>query len=156
MAQPPMRPGGVMEKPVNGAAAYAHAPGAHGKWTFGLFDCCSPFGTCCMATWCPCILYGKTYAREHGDPDSSGCNGSCCAFYCLMCIGGSCILQCINRTSTREKYGIEGSSFSDFCTSCWCACCQLIQEDKESIVRTTGMDPKTKQPYASPHQMTYP
>lgn len=31
------------------AAAYPQghiAPGAPGRWTFGLFDCCSPFSTC--------------------------------------------------------------------------------------------------------------
>ncbi len=28
-----------------------------------------------MATWCPCILYGKTHARNHGDPDASGLGG---------------------------------------------------------------------------------
>jgi len=144
----------------NGASAHhTHhqgPPGAQGEWTFGLCDCCCPFGTCCMATWCPCFLYGKTYAREHGEPDSSGCNSSCLAWYALSCIGGACILQFLNRGSTREKYGIRGGSCGDFCTSWCCICCALVQEEKESIVRTTGMDPKTEKPYVSPGQMTYP
>jgi len=143
------------EKPMNGAAG-AYPGGAGAKWSFGLFDCFSPFGTCCLGCWCPCILYGKTQDRYKGDHDSSGINGSCCAFYALMCVGLPCILQCTNRGATRDRYGIEGSSFGDFCSTCWCGCCTLVQEEKEAIVRTTGMDPKTKQPYASPGQMTYP
>jgi Cys-rich protein (TIGR01571 family) len=57
----------------------------------------------------------------------------CCAWYALSCIGGQCILQCLNRGSTREKYGIEGSTFGDCCASCWCGCCTLIQEEKEAV-----------------------
>jgi len=26
----------------------------------------------CLGCWCPCILYGKTQARNDGDPNSSG------------------------------------------------------------------------------------
>merc|ERR1711939_670550 len=36
------------------------------------------------------------------------------------------------------------------CTAFFSACCELIQEDKETIIRTTGMDPKTEQPYVPP------
>ena len=80
----------------------------------------------------------------------------CFAWYCLACIGGNAILQFINRGEMRRKYGIDGSGFGDFCGACCCTCCQLIQENKESIVRTTGMNPKTKQPYQSPGGMSYP
>ncbi|KIW12538.1 hypothetical protein PV08_09815 [Exophiala spinifera] len=135
---------------------HTHSAGSHGSWTFGLFDCFSPFGTCCLSCWCPCILYGRTYARDHGDPDASGMNASCCAWYMLSCFGAQCILQCLNRTSMRERHGIEGGSCGDFCTSCCCTCCALIQEDKESIVRNTGINPKTDLPYNPPTQMTYP
>lgn len=30
----------------------------------------------CLATWCPCILYGKTQARLDHNHDPSFCNGS--------------------------------------------------------------------------------
>lgn len=61
------------------------------NWTFGLFDCFGPCSTCkqlqtahrgstrglittgCLGCWCPCLLFGKTYAREHGDGETSGC-----------------------------------------------------------------------------------
>lgn len=26
------------------------------KWLFGVFDCFSPFGLCCLGTWCPVRL----------------------------------------------------------------------------------------------------
>lgn len=60
-------------------------------WTFGLFDCFRPCSTCkqlqtaskgsarglittgCLGCWCPCLLFGKTFAREHGDGESNGC-----------------------------------------------------------------------------------
>lgn len=54
--------------------SHQHGSRYGNKWLFGFFDCCSPLPTCCLATWCPCILFGKTYAREHGESDTSGCN----------------------------------------------------------------------------------
>jgi len=63
----------------------------------------------------------------------------------------------LHRSQQRERHGIEGSAFSDFCGSLCCACCTLIQEEKESVVRVTGMDPKTKVAYLPIDQdMHYP
>lgn len=73
-----------------------------------------------------------------------------------MCCGVSCILQMVNRMSMREKYGMESNGFGDCMTAFCCPCCELIQEDKEMVVRHTGMDPKTSQPYVPPQGMTYP
>lgn len=53
----------------------------------------------------------------------------------------------MQRGNTREKHSIEGNIFGDFCASCCCGCCTLIQEEKESIVRVEGIDPKTGQAY---------
>jgi hypothetical protein len=55
----------------------------------------------------------------------------------------------------REKYGMESNGCGDCLTAFCCPCCQLIQEDKESIVRNTGMDPKTQTPYVPPTGMSY-
>lgn len=85
-----------------------------------------------------CVLFGKTYAREHGEGESSGCGAMCCAWYCAASFGFNSCLQCIMRGQQREKYGIEGSGFGDCCASFWCGCCTLIQEEKESVVRITG------------------
>lgn len=62
-----------------------------------------------------------------------------------------------HRGQQREKYGIEGGAAGDFCASCCCACCVLIQSEKESVVRVTGMDPKTNVAYQPINQgMHYP
>ena len=79
-----------------------------------------------------------------------------CAAYCaLMYCGVSLILQCSNRGNMKQKYGMESNCFGDFCTACCCACCALIQEEKESLVRNTGMDPKTNTPYQPVGGMNY-
>ncbi|KAK5084725.1 hypothetical protein LTR05_005803 [Lithohypha guttulata] len=159
-AYQPQQP--VSEKPQPHVHAHAvgqqHSGSKFGnKWLFGLFDCFSPFGTCCLGTWCPCILAGKTYAREHGEGETDGFNMMCIGNCCAISFGFAGCLQCIMRSQQREKYGIESNSFNDFCISCCCSCCALIQEDKESIVRTTGMNPKTNIAYQPVHQgMQYP
>jgi Cys-rich protein (TIGR01571 family) len=61
------------------------------------------------------------------------------------------IIQTIRRGEMREKYGIEGSCCGDCCTTFWCGCCALVQEEKEMELRTrpelTG--------YKSTPQMAY-
>merc|ERR1711939_673988 len=82
---------------------------------------------------------------------------SMCALHCLLLYCGVApVLQFVNRMSMREKYGMESNGCGDCLTAFCCACCELIQEDKETIIRTTGMDPKTEQPYVPPQGMTYP
>lgn len=44
----------------------------------------------------------------------------------------------IKRGEIRERYGIKGDGTSDCCVTYWCACCALIQHDKEVIARTSG------------------
>jgi hypothetical protein len=41
----------------------------------------------------------------------------------------------IKRTEIREKYGIKGDGTGDCCTTYWCACCALIQQEKEVQAR---------------------
>lgn len=59
---------------VNNVQAQVHGNKYGSKWLFGLWDCCSPMSTCCLGCWCPCLLYGKTYAREHGEGETNGCS----------------------------------------------------------------------------------
>jgi hypothetical protein len=55
----------------------------------------------------------------------------------------------------RARYGIEGSG-SDDCMAAWCChCCALIQEEKESLLRTVGTEAKTGQQYQSPADMNF-
>jgi len=89
------------------------------RWTFGMFDCCSPFSTCLLGCCCPCVLFGRTYAREHGEGESSGCGGmvrltmlifqfcqafanakQCCVWYLAASFGFNSCLQCVMRYVT--------------------------------------------------------
>lgn len=54
--------------------AHNHGNGYGSKWLFGFWDWFSPVSTCCLSCWCPCVLYGKTCARERGEGEKSGCN----------------------------------------------------------------------------------
>jgi len=139
--------------------APAYPQGLHqlpSKFQFGLFDCFSPFSTCFLTCCCPCVTFGRIKARESGEKDPSGINGMCALHCLLLYCGVAPVLQFVNRMSMREKYGMESNGCGDCLTAFCCACCELIQEDKETIIRTTGMDPKTEQPYVPPQGMTYP
>lgn len=50
----------------------------------------------------------------------------------------------IKRREIREKYGIEGSGTGDCCSSYWCLCCALIQQDNEVKLRSAGQGPITQ------------
>lgn len=56
----------------------------------------------------------------------------------------------------RARFGIvEGTSWKDCMVSWCCHCCALVQEEKESLLRTAGVDPKTGEVYCSPDAMSY-
>jgi PLAC8 family len=62
----------------------------------------------------------------------------------------------MKRGDMRARFGIEGNGCGD-CMAAWCChCCALIQEEKESLLRTGGIDAKTGQQYQAPNGMTYP
>jgi hypothetical protein len=44
----------------------------------------------------------------------------------------------VDRMSMREKHGMEDNGFSDCYTAFCCSYCELIQEDKEMVVRHPG------------------
>ena len=86
--------------------------------------------------------------------DYSACNGACCGWYTLSCFGVQCVYQAIRRADKRERWGIDGSFFGDFCGACCCPCCGLAQEEKEALLRESGQDVKGKG-YQAPNQMQY-
>jgi hypothetical protein len=45
--------------------------------------------------------------------------------FCPICCG------VITRGEIREKYGYEGSFFSDLCILCVCSCCAVAQQTRE-------------------------
>jgi hypothetical protein len=62
----------------------------------------------------------------------------------------------MKRGDMRARFGIEGGGCGDCMTTWCCYCCALIQEEKESLLRTAGIDAKTGQQYQAPNGMTYP
>jgi len=83
-------------------------------WSTGLFDCCSEFGNCAFAFFCPCI-FQCTLMQTAGE--------SCCA----ACCGGLVPL----RTKIRTERGIEGSIVYDICSVACCPCCAMVQMQEE-------------------------
>jgi len=138
-------------------SANAHAHGAPGSWSFGLFECFSPKDTCCLACFCPCIMNGKIYDHIRNDnAESNGINLQCFLYALLLPSGFNTLLSCVNRGSVREKYGIEGNEARD-CAIAWCCSCNaMVQEYNELILRETGVNPQNNLPYTSPAPMSHP
>ncbi|KAF8589183.1 PLAC8-domain-containing protein [Ramaria rubella] len=118
------------------------------EWSNGLCDCCGDCGTCCIAWFCPCIVYSQNKSRiEHlekwGFPHPSGgksCSGDCC-IHCLLtgCGGWGWILQMGVRSSIRMRYRIQGGSCGD-CFSAWCCTpCELTQGSRELELEEQSM-----------------
>ncbi|KAL7926947.1 PLAC8 family domain-containing protein [Trichoderma austrokoningii] len=125
-------------------------------WAHGFFDCCSPGGLCLKTFFCPCIVYGKSQARLHNKLDNySCCNGSCCLFAVLFHLGCQCIPATMQRGAIRERHNLEGGGFGDFCKSCWCTCCVLMQNEKELEQRESLLRGST-QGYQPNDGMVYP
>ncbi|CAI0653928.1 unnamed protein product [Colletotrichum noveboracense] len=106
---------------------------AQREWNSSLMDC-SPCGTSMMATWLPCLVFGKTSERMR-DPNLknySPLNGECFMISALGSIG----YLMSKRTDIRQQFGIDGSECGDCCTAYWCPCCVLIQHENEVIGRT--------------------
>ncbi|KAL7953613.1 PLAC8 family domain-containing protein [Trichoderma compactum] len=125
-------------------------------WANDLFDCCSPGGLCFKTTFCPCITYGKTQHRvKHGNLDGySCCNASCVIFACLANCNLTCIPTAMQRRHIREKHGLEGDCFGDFCKSCWCNFCVLIQHEKE-LQQREALLKGSSEPYRPNPGMVY-
>ncbi|KAF1950552.1 PLAC8-domain-containing protein [Byssothecium circinans] len=103
-------------------------------WHHSGSGCCSPFGTCCMGWWCPCILHGKTRHRTKNNGNMSGyscCNGSCMGFCGLAMLGVGFVLPWISRSDIRQKYSLTGNGCKDCMCACCCAPCDVIQQAKE-------------------------
>lgn len=64
-------------------------------------------------------------------------------------------MQTYKRGVMRDRLGIEGSSFGDFCSSYCCPCCGLVQENKEVKFRAQYVA-GGYEPYMPPQGMQYP
>ncbi|ODA80536.1 hypothetical protein RJ55_03495 [Drechmeria coniospora] len=76
---------------------------------------------------------------------SEAINGECLVFGAIHCFTGcGWIYNLLQRSEIREKYGIQGSGLGDCCTSYWCLCCALIQQDNEVKRRAIPAGPITQ------------
>ncbi|CAK7221268.1 hypothetical protein SBRCBS47491_004470 [Sporothrix bragantina] len=123
-------PGGAASAPVGGA-----------EWNASLMDC-SPCDSCCLGTFLPCVLLGKTSDRMR-DPtmqSADSMNSDCMVFTAIHCFTGcGWIYIMMKRGEIRERFGIAGSGGGDCCATYWCPCCALIQQDNEVKSRTQHM-----------------
>ncbi|KZP11425.1 PLAC8-domain-containing protein [Athelia psychrophila] len=117
-------------------------------WTHGLMACFADCGTCCLATWCPCFVFGqiskrRKYLEKNGLPDpeygGTGCGMDCCNFHggqpCML----SWICQMGGRSHVRKRYNIRGTGCGDCVTSCCCYPCGLTQESRELDAEETAL-----------------
>jgi Cys-rich protein (TIGR01571 family) len=80
-------------------------------WNHGLLDYCDDHSTCCLALYCPCIVYQQVkqrieHLRQIGQPDpahgGSGCGFDCC-LHCILSAGcAGWALQVRHDTIHRE------------------------------------------------------
>ncbi|KAJ9628313.1 hypothetical protein H2204_009288 [Knufia peltigerae] len=133
------------------------APDAR-PWAESFFGCFMPIDTCLITCCVPCITFGKTHhrVRKHGDMESYNCvNASCLLFTGFSCFGLHFIPTLFQRVDVRNKYNLQGDFLSDLFTSCCCACCSIIQQDKEAEVREREIAEKAAAGYAKPQGMSY-
>ncbi|KAI9825683.1 MAG: hypothetical protein M1832_001027 [Thelocarpon impressellum] len=143
--------------PVVGPAA---GKGPVNDWQNGFWDCFSPSDICCMAYWCPCILFGKTQERIK-DPSLANYdtfNPNCMVWGALCACGGwQFIYHMIKRGEMRAHYNLDGSGAGDCLRPYCCPCCTIMQEEKEALLRNQGGvgATTTAQGYQKEGGMTY-
>ncbi|EFX05939.1 duf614 domain containing protein [Grosmannia clavigera kw1407] len=128
-----------------------------GGWQSDLLDC-TPLSTCCLGTWLPCLLLGQTAERMRNPANQNpdGCNADCMVLCAIQyCTGCGWIYVMVKRSEIRQQLGIKGNGASDCCTSYWCTCCAVIQQEKEVVARTGGAAPIT-QGYQAQSSMQMP
>ncbi|KAJ8110719.1 hypothetical protein OPT61_g6503 [Boeremia exigua] len=76
----------------------------------------------------------------------SCCNTSCAAFFGMGLVGLSWILPLTNRGEVRAEYGLKGNGCKDCLCACFCAPCDLTQQDKEVKHREGQRTPLLDQP----------
>ncbi|KAI0861908.1 PLAC8 family-domain-containing protein [Xylaria cubensis] len=103
------------------------------EWQNSLFNC-EPISSCLLGWCCPCLLLGQTSSRMR-DPKSSSpelVNADCAIYVAIQLLSGcGWIYVLVKRSQIRDEFGIKGGGCGDCCTTYWCHCCALIQQDNE-------------------------
>ncbi|KAI8901723.1 hypothetical protein BC833DRAFT_576406 [Globomyces pollinis-pini] len=100
----------------------------NGEFHAGVFDCFSNCGTCVLAWFCPCVVYGQNQAAlKNGD----GWVVDSALYLAAACCGCNSCLGAVGRDKIRESRGIEGQFITDCLLHTCCVPCTLTQERVE-------------------------
>ena len=125
--QPTMEP--VIPSDKGASPLQPVQPFKPGSFQHGLFACFDSCGTCCLGTWCPCILFGRSRARLQNPQLKRGdlpyCSPSCCGYACVLivCPPFQCLFGWMQRGDVRARYDIEGGGCGDCLAHFCCDCC---------------------------------
>jgi Cys-rich protein (TIGR01571 family) len=92
-------------------------------WEHGIFDCFGDVKVCLLSGFCNLwqVAQQKATVEEHDCGIGDVMAVWCCHLCCLVIVRGK----------IREKYGIEGSTISDFLSICFCAVCAITQQTRQ-------------------------
>jgi len=148
----------VLAKP--GEVVNSKSPEGAGDWNAGFFGCLNPIDLCLMTYCLPCVTFGKTHHRVHKSGSLEGyepINTSCLLLCASGCVGLHWIPLSMQRAEIRQKYHLQGSCLTDIATSCCCALCSLVQQEKEAEHREPLMaQGGVKEQYQATGGMVYP
>ncbi|KAG8916290.1 hypothetical protein FRC02_004071 [Tulasnella sp. 418] len=111
------------------------------EWSHGLCSCTEQCGTCCLAEFCPCMVYNQNRSRRghlerNGIPHPQG--GETCGrdawLYTVLtlgCMGAGVFLLISDRGVIRKRYSISGNLSTDCVTAWLCHACALTQQARE-------------------------
>lgn len=106
-------------------------------WTTGLCDCNEDCKLCCLAYWCPCIVFGQI--AEILDNGSTSCLQAGLTYYALMHVACTSCYTCTYRKKMRLKFNLETKPCADYCVHRYCESCAMAQEYRE--LKRRGFDP---------------
>ncbi|XP_035005594.2 cornifelin homolog B-like [Hippoglossus stenolepis] len=92
-----------------------------GQWSTGLCECHKDIGDCCFALCCLPVFTCKVTSAV----------GACPCLPLLDCIGCVPPAALAMRASVRERYGIQGSVWSDCLYGCCCYPLSWLQISRE-------------------------
>ena len=101
------------------------------QWSHGLCGCFDNIGLCCMAFWCPCIVFGRNAEHLGKDCVLWGALFVCADMALVPWIPGF-----ILRSELRRKHGLAGDDCNDCLVWFCCGLCAMIQEAQEIKVNT--------------------
>jgi Cys-rich protein (TIGR01571 family) len=119
-------------------------------WSTGIFDCLKDEETCWWSFWCCWLVSSRTteeFSVGSAKTQVIWCLSIFFASFLLFVIGlppigilllvGCAIYYVIYRGDNRKKikeklHIVQGNSFTDFLLHCWCTCCSVAQEARES------------------------